>query len=64
LSFYAPKLSNIRNFSKFSRTTVTRAILSYQYQPWPLRDSWAKVSSVSLILLHKLIISPFLDPEG
>jgi hypothetical protein len=33
LSLYAPKLSNIRNFSKFSSTTVSRAILSYQYQP-------------------------------
>jgi hypothetical protein len=48
-------------FSKFYSTTVTRAILTYQYQPWQLRDSCAKVPSVSLILLHKPTISPLLD---
>jgi hypothetical protein len=31
LSFYAPKLDDIRNFSKFASITVTRAIFSYQY---------------------------------
>jgi hypothetical protein len=64
LSFNAPKLADIRNFSKFYSTTVTRAILSYQYQPRQLRDSCAKVPSVSLILLHKSTISPFLDSQG
>jgi hypothetical protein len=64
LSLYAPKLADIRNFSKFASITVTRAILSYQYQPWQLRDSCAKVPSVSLILLDKLTISPFLDLQG
>jgi hypothetical protein len=64
LSFYAPKLVNIRNFSMFYSTTFTSAILSYQYQPRHLRDSCAKVPSVSLILLHKSTILPFLDSQG
>jgi hypothetical protein len=38
--------------------------LSYQYQPRQLRDSCAKVPSVSLILLHKSTILPFLDLQG
>jgi hypothetical protein len=37
LSFYAPKLADIWNFSKLASITVTRAILSYQFQPQQLK---------------------------